>query len=81
MGDNLPQDVVELEKHIAELRSQPAPSTELIDALNALVYRLMSMDVDRATSVAQEARTLSTLLQHHVGIATSMSRLSWLHMQ
>ena len=70
-----------LERHISDLRVQPAPSTQLIDALNALAKLLSSVDIERALTASKEAHTLSYLLRHHAGVAVSLARLSWLHLE
>ncbi len=62
------------------LRSQPAPSIELIDALNTQAHILTRSDVGRALAISKEAYTLARLLHHHSGVAISLARLSWLHL-
>jgi tetratricopeptide (TPR) repeat protein len=81
MNDTVSKELAELERRISLLRTQATPSMQLIDALNDLVYLLQSVDIQRAIKVAQEAYGLSQLLRHHMGIAVSMSRLSWLYLQ
>lgn len=48
MSDTVSQELAELEQRIVGLQAQPAPSTQLIDALNDLVYLLQSVDIQRA---------------------------------
>lgn len=69
-----------LQAQIIKLRAQPAPSTELIDALNAQAQILSRSDVGQALSISKEAYTLARLLRHHHGVAISLARLSWLHL-
>ncbi len=64
-------DLDELEQRVAELRAQAAPSTQLIDALNALAHLLSSIDIERALVASKEAHTLSYLLRHHAGVAVA----------
>ena len=75
------ESIPQLEQTISELRSQQVPSTQLIDALNALTQGLLNVDVQQALVLAKEARVLSGLLQYHIGTATSLAQLSWLHLQ
>jgi tetratricopeptide (TPR) repeat protein len=70
----------QLQQQVESLRAQPAPSNELIDALNAQAQLLSRSDVGRALEISKEAYTLARLLQHHNGIAISLARLSWLHL-
>jgi len=70
-----------LERQVAELRSYHAASTQLVDALNTLALALWRVDLVRALSAAQEARILARLLGYHTGAATSLVRLSWIHLQ
>ena len=74
-------NISELEQNVAELRTQPIPSTQLIDALNALSHALSPIDVERAIEVSKEAHKLAFLLRHHLGMAVSLARLSWLHLE
>lgn len=69
-----------LQAQITQLRAQPAPSTELIDALNAQAQILLRSDVGQALALSKEAYTLARLLRHHHGVAISLARLSWLHL-
>jgi tetratricopeptide (TPR) repeat protein len=69
-----------LQAQISQLRAQPAPSMELIDALNARAHLLTRSDVGQAMALSKEAYTLARLLQHHHGVAISLARLSWLHL-
>lgn len=73
-------ELQQLKARIAALRAQPAPSIELIDALNAQAHLLSRFDVAQALSISKEAYTLARLLQHHNGVAISLARLSWLHL-
>lgn len=73
-------DFSQLQAQIVHLRAQPAPSNELIDALNAQAQLLSRSDVGQAMALSKEAYTLARLLQHHHGVAISLARLSWLHL-
>ena len=75
------ESVSQLEQTIAELRSQQVPSTQLIDALNVLTQELLNVDVQRALLTAKEAHVLSQLLRYPIGTTTSLTHLSWLHLQ
>jgi tetratricopeptide (TPR) repeat protein len=78
-----PESIPELDQlqaRIALLRAQPAPSSDLIDALNAQAHLLSRVNVGQALALSKEAYTLARLLQHHNGIAISLARLSWLHL-
>lgn len=74
-------NLTQLNRQVAELRAMPAPSTQLIDALNAQAALLSVTDVPVAISVAKEAHALSRQLAYPLGAATSLVRLSWLHLQ
>ncbi len=76
----LVEDFDQLQAQILRLRAQPAPSTELIDALNAQAQLLSRSDVGRALELSKEAYTLARLLRHHNGTAIALARLSWLHL-
>jgi tetratricopeptide (TPR) repeat protein len=73
-------EMLDLRARVDKLRAQPAPSIELIDALNAHAQALSRSDVGKALSISKEAYTLARLLHHHNGVAVSLARLSWLHL-
>lgn len=77
---NLQSESDQLQAQIMQLRARPAPSTELIDALNAQAQLLSRSDVGQAMALSKEAYTLARLLRHHHGVAISLARLSWLHL-
>ena len=77
---NITPDIADLHAVVDKLRAQPAPSIEVIDALNAQAQALSRSDVGRALSISKEAYTLARLLHHHNGVAVSLARLSWLHL-
>ena len=76
-----PNPLEQLEQQVTDLRSQGVPSTQLIDALNALAQALSWVDLQQALANAKEARLLSRQLQYRIGTATSLARLSWLHLE
>jgi len=78
---NSDANITQLEELIAELRLQKAPSTQLIDALNELAQALSAVDIQRALEASKEAHALAYLLRHHMGLAASLARLSWLHLE
>ena len=83
--DPMGNTVSQLERQLAELQSRPELSAEgsaqLIDTLVVLSSALTNSDVPRAIATAEEARTLSRRMYHPHAAATSLMRLSWLHLQ
>jgi len=74
-------DLTQLEQRVTELRTQPIPSLQFVDALNTWAQALSPIDITRALTISKEAYKLACLLQDHMGMAVSMARLSWLHLE
>ncbi len=70
-----------LEAQVAAWRSAPAPSIELVDGLVGLTRTYTHTNLLRALTCAKEALAFARLLRYPAGVAESLVRLSWLHLQ
>jgi hypothetical protein len=75
------QKLFQLEARVAELREEAVPTTQLIDALNALAYALGTVNLQQALATAKEAHVLAGSLQYAEGETNSLICLAWLHLQ
>jgi tetratricopeptide (TPR) repeat protein len=75
------QKLTLLEARVAELRDEAVPTTQLIDALNALANAQATVNLQYALATAKEAHTLAVSLQYAEGETNSLIRLAWLHLQ
>ncbi len=70
--------IQQLEQHIAMLRQAPAPSPELVDALNELAGAYTPVNLQKGIDAAQSAATLARFLRYPQGEADSLISLCWL---
>lgn len=75
MGNTLIQ---QLEQQVQMLQAAPAPSTQLVDALNELAYAYNPIDINKGINAAQSAGLLARFLPYPHGEADSLIQLSWL---
>lgn len=73
--------IQQLEQKAAVLETAPAPTTQLVDALNELAYAYYPADVSKGMEAAQSACLLARCLGYPQGEADSLIRLSWLLIQ
>jgi len=81
MSFDIGSTIVELEQHVRMLQQAPAPSTQLVDALNELARAYSPVDIQRGISTAQSASVLARLLHYPQGEADSLIVLSWMLLQ
>lgn len=73
--------IQQLEQHVQMLQQAPAPSTQLVDALNDLARAYNLIDIQRGITLAQMASLMARLLRYPQGEADSLIGLSWLLIQ
>lgn len=77
--DNI--SIQQLEQQVQSLQGAPAPSAQLVDALNELAHAFHHIDVHKGIHTAQSAGVLARFLQYPQGEADSLIQLSWLLIQ
>jgi tetratricopeptide (TPR) repeat protein len=70
-------DIQQLEQHVQMLQQAPAPSTQLVDALNEAAHAYNPIDVKKGITLAQSASVLARMLVYPQGEADSLIELSW----
>ena len=73
--------IQQLEQHVQSLQAAPAPSTQLVDALNELADAYNPLDIHKGIDTAQSAGILARFLLYPQGEADSLIQLSWLLIQ
>lgn len=73
--------IQQLEQQVQTLQAAPAPSTQLVDALNELAQACNHIDVHKGIHAAQSAGILARFLLYPQGEADSLIQLSWLLIQ
>lgn len=71
-------NIQQLEQQIQTLQQAPAPSTQLVDALNEAARAYNPIDVQKGIACAQSASVLARLLVYPQGEADSLIELGWL---